>query len=44
MREERWQRLKGLHISGTSLSAIEREIGPPYAFRRCAQDTWIKMN
>lgn len=32
MREERWQRLKELKISGTSLSAIEREIGPPYAF------------
>jgi arylsulfatase A-like enzyme len=32
MREERWERLKGLKIGGTSLSAIERELGPPYAF------------
>lgn len=32
MRQQRWERLKALNISGTSLSAIEREIGPPYAF------------
>jgi arylsulfatase A-like enzyme len=32
MREDRWQRLKELKISGTSLSAIERDLGPPYAF------------
>lgn len=32
MRQQRWERLQALSISGTSLSAIEREIGPPYAF------------
>jgi arylsulfatase len=32
MREERWERLKSLRIGGTSLSAIERDLGPPYAF------------
>jgi len=32
MREERWQRLKELKIGVTALSAIEREIGPPYTF------------
>lgn len=32
MRVERWQRLRELKISGTPLSAIERDIGPPYAF------------
>ena len=32
MRESRWQRLQELKMGGTSLSAIEREIGPPYAF------------
>jgi arylsulfatase len=32
MREERWKRMQGLHISGASLSAIERDVGPPYAF------------
>ena len=32
MREDRWQRLKELKIGGTSLSAIERDLGPPYAF------------
>jgi arylsulfatase len=32
MREKRWERLKSLHIGGTSLSAIERDVGPPYAF------------
>src|SRR5262249_6635681 len=32
MRAERWRRLQELHIGGTSLSAIERDVGPPYAF------------
>jgi arylsulfatase len=32
MRQERWKRLQELHIGGTSLSAIERDVGPPYAY------------
>jgi len=32
MRNDRWKRLQQLHIGGTSLSAIERDVGPPYAF------------
>jgi arylsulfatase len=32
MREERWQRMRQLGIGGSTLSAIEREVGPPYAF------------
>jgi arylsulfatase A-like enzyme len=32
MRLERWKRLQDLHIGGTSLSAIERDLGPPYNF------------
>ena len=32
MREDRWKRLKELKIGGTSIAAIERDIGPPYAF------------
>lgn len=32
MREERWKRIQELHIPGASLSAIERDVGPPYAF------------
>jgi arylsulfatase A-like enzyme len=32
MREDRWRRLRELHIGGTSLAAIERDVGPPYAF------------
>jgi arylsulfatase len=32
MRQERWQRLQELKIGGTSLAAIERDLGPPYAF------------
>jgi len=31
-REERWQRLCAIGIGGSALSAIEREVGPPYAF------------
>lgn len=32
MREERWKRLTGLELGGSSLSAIERDVGPPYPF------------
>jgi arylsulfatase len=32
MREERWKRIHELKISGTPLSAIERDVGPPYHF------------
>lgn len=32
LREERWQRLRQLGLGGETLSAIERELGPPYAF------------
>ncbi len=32
MREARWERLKELKMGGTALSAIERDLGPPYAF------------
>jgi arylsulfatase len=32
MREQRWKRQQDLHIPGASLSAIERNVGPPYAF------------
>ena len=32
MRLARWQRMRGLGIGGSSLSAIERDLGPPYAF------------
>jgi arylsulfatase len=32
MREDRWRRLRGLHIGGTELSAVERDVGPPYDF------------
>src|SRR5207302_1212089 len=32
LRDERWQRLQELKMGGTSLSAIERDVGPPYAF------------
>jgi arylsulfatase A-like enzyme len=32
MREQRWQRLQELKMGGTSLSAIERDLGPPYPF------------
>src|SRR5206468_406673 len=32
MREDRWQRLNEFKIGGTSLAAIERDVGPPYAF------------
>ncbi len=30
MRDERWRRLQDLHIGGSSLAAIERDVGPPY--------------
>jgi arylsulfatase A-like enzyme len=32
LREQRWERLKELKIGGTSLAAIERDLGPPYPF------------
>ncbi len=32
MREKRWKRLQELPLTGASLSAIERDLGPPYAF------------
>ncbi len=32
MREQRWERLKALNIPGASLSAIERDVGPPYTY------------
>ena len=32
MREERWSRMRKLSIGGRSLSAVERGVGPPYAF------------
>ena len=32
MRQERWQRMQKLGIGGSGLSAVEREVGPPYSF------------
>ncbi len=32
LREERWQRQQSLGIGGGTLSPVEREVGPPYAF------------
>lgn len=32
LRDERWQRLRERGIGGTTLAAIERDLGPPYAF------------
>lgn len=32
MRQQRWERLQALHIPGASLSAIERNVGPPFAY------------
>jgi arylsulfatase len=32
LREERWKRMLALKIGGSALSAIERDVGPPYAF------------
>ncbi|MBI5385349.1 MAG: arylsulfatase [Verrucomicrobia bacterium] len=32
VREQRWQRMKSLGLVRTSLSAVEREVGPPYHF------------
>jgi arylsulfatase A-like enzyme len=32
MRTDRWKRLQELKIGGTSLAAIERDLGPPYPF------------
>ena len=32
MRDERWERMRAIGIGGSALSAIERNVGPPYAF------------
>jgi arylsulfatase len=32
LRDERWKRLQKLKIGGAALSAVERGLGPPYAF------------
>ena len=32
MRDERWERMRKLGVGGTVLSAIERDVGPPYPF------------
>lgn len=32
LRDARWERMKRLKIGGTALSAVERSLGPPYAF------------
>ncbi|HEX5271057.1 MAG TPA: sulfatase-like hydrolase/transferase, partial [Gemmataceae bacterium] len=32
LREERWKRLQALKIGGDALSAVERDVGPPYNF------------
>ncbi len=32
LREERWRRMRQMGIGGDTLSAVEREIGPPYPF------------
>jgi arylsulfatase len=32
MRDARWRRMKELGIGGAALSAVERDLGPPYAF------------
>ncbi len=37
MREDRWQRMHAMGIGGSALSAIEREVGPPYDFPAAIQ-------
>jgi arylsulfatase A-like enzyme len=32
LRDDRWKRLQELKLGGSTLSKIEREVGPPYAF------------
>jgi arylsulfatase A-like enzyme len=32
LREARWKRMQELKIGGTALSAVERDVGPPYHF------------
>ena len=32
MREERWLRMHAMGIGGSNLSAVERDLGPPYAY------------
>jgi arylsulfatase A-like enzyme len=37
LRNERWRRLQELKIGGSSLSAVERDLGPPYAFPKAIE-------
>ena len=37
LREERWKRLQALRVGGTTLSAVERDVGPPYHFPQAMQ-------
>jgi len=37
MREARWERLKSLGLVNCRLSALERDVGPPYAFPEAMQ-------
>jgi arylsulfatase A-like enzyme len=32
IREERWRKMQRLKIGGAAISAVERDLGPPYAF------------
>jgi arylsulfatase A-like enzyme len=32
MRRERWQRMQKIGVGGSALSAVERDVGPPYPF------------
>ncbi|MEQ1903242.1 MAG: arylsulfatase [Pirellulaceae bacterium] len=32
LRDERWQRIQQMGIGGAALSAVERDVGPPYAY------------
>ncbi len=32
LRDERWQRMRSLGIGGSAPAAVERDVGPPYAF------------
>lgn len=32
LRSERWERMRSMGLTNTSLSPLEREVGPPYAF------------
>src|SRR5205814_9509731 len=39
MRDDRWKRLQELKLGGSSLSKIERDVGPPYPF----PDAMVKL-